>query len=72
VAHVGIVHAFATHLLEAGHNIRVVQELMGHEDVATTIIYTHLMNNSLAAVRSPADTLAEECSFGVVTNRAPE
>jgi len=51
-------HAFATHLLEAGHNIRVVQELMGHKDVETTMIYTHLMNNSLAAVRSPADALA--------------
>jgi integron integrase len=51
-------HAFATHLLEAGHNIRVVQELLGHKDVATTMIYTHLMNNSLAAVRSPADALA--------------
>jgi integron integrase len=48
-------HAFATHLLEAGHNIRVVQELMGHKDVETTMIYTHVMNNSLAAVRSPAD-----------------
>lgn len=50
-------HAFATHLLEAGHNIRVVQELMGHKDVETTMIYAHVMNNSLAAVRSPADAL---------------
>ena len=49
--------AFATHLLESGHNIRVVQELMGHKDVETTMIYTHVMNNSLAAVRSPADAL---------------
>ena len=52
-------HAFATHLLEAGHNIRVVQELMGHKDVATTMIYTHVMNTSLAAVRSPADSLPQ-------------
>lgn len=52
-------HAFATHLLEAGHNIRVVQELMGHKDVATTMIYTHVMNTSLAAVRSPADCLPQ-------------
>jgi site-specific recombinase XerD len=51
-------HAFATHLLEAGHNIRVVQQLMGHKDVETTMIYTHVMNGSLAEVRSPADTLA--------------
>ena len=50
-------HAFATDLLESGHNIRVVQELMGHKDVETTMIYTHVMNNSLAAVRSPADAL---------------
>lgn len=50
-------HAFATHLLEAGHNIRVVQELMGHKEVETTMIYTHVMNNSLAQVRSPADVL---------------
>ena len=48
-------HAFATHLLEAGHNIHVVPELMGHKDVETTMIYTHVMNDSLAAVRSPAD-----------------
>jgi len=50
-------HAFATHLLESGHNIRVVQELMGHKDVETTMIYAHVMNSSLAAVRSPADVL---------------
>jgi integron integrase len=50
-------HAFATHLLESGHNIRVVQELLGHKDVETTMIYTHVMNNSLAKVRSPADAL---------------
>ena len=50
-------HAFATHLLESGHNLRVVQELMGHKHVETTMIYTHVMNNSLAAVRSPADVL---------------
>lgn len=52
-------HAFATHLLEAGHNIRVVQQLMGHKDVETTMIYTHVMNSSLAEVRSPVDMLAK-------------
>ncbi len=50
-------HAFATHLLEAGNNIRVVQTLMGHKDVETTMIYTHVMSSSLADVRSPADAL---------------
>jgi integron integrase len=55
-------HAFATHLLEAGHNIRVVQELLGHKDVETTMIYTHVMNNSLAAVRSPVDAFTADGS----------
>jgi integron integrase len=50
-------HAFATHLLEAGHNIRVVQQLMGHKDVETTMTYTHVMSSSLADVNSPADML---------------
>jgi len=53
-------HAFATHLLETGHNIRVVQELMGHKDVETTMIYTHVMQHNLAEVRSPVDSLALE------------
>lgn len=52
-------HAFATHLLESGHNIRVVQLLMGHKDVQTTMIYTHVMNSALASVRSPADLLPD-------------
>lgn len=59
--------AFATHLLESGHNIRIVQELMGHKDVETTMIRTHVMTNSLAAVRSPADALAEQPSSPVAT-----
>lgn len=50
-------HAFATHLLEGGSNIRVVQQLMGHKDVETTMIYTHVMSTSLAGVSSPADAL---------------
>lgn len=50
-------HAFATHLLEAGNNIRVVQQLMGHKEVETTMIYTHVMSTSLAEVNSPADTI---------------